>query len=142
MPRRHVRRLVTVGANMCDSQPDLFRMDSPAHCHARVARHIRVASANEIRAAPARQQLSALDLLLPDDFTRHVAMIDLLRRTRQGAGIANICCTSIPCSSYQGMKVLVRWDMAVEHQHVVKEKVVEVKNTRCLTVYICNFPER
>ena len=72
-------------ANLYDSQPDLFRMDSPAQCHARVARHLRVASANGIHAAPARQQFSALALLLSDDFTQHAAMTDLLQRTRQGA---------------------------------------------------------
>jgi len=72
-------------ANLYDSQPDLFRTDSPAQCHARVARHLRVASANGIHAAPARQHFSALALLLSDDFTQHPAMTDLLRRTRQGA---------------------------------------------------------
>jgi len=71
-------------ANLYDSQPDLFRMDSPAQCHARVARHLRVASANGIHAAPARQHFSALALLLSDDFTQHAAMTDVLRGTRQG----------------------------------------------------------
>ncbi|MYM73521.1 DUF3304 domain-containing protein [Duganella sp. FT134W] len=47
--------------------------------------------------------------------------------SRWGAGIANICCTSIPRVWYPGMKVLVRWDMPVGHQHVVKEKIVEVE---------------
>ena len=44
-----------------------------------------------------------------------------------GAASADICCTSIPRVWYPGMKVLVRWDMPVGHQHVVKEKVVEVE---------------
>ena len=72
-------------ANLYDRQPDLFRMDTPAQCHARVARHLRVASAHGIHAAPARQHFSALALLLSDDFTQHPAMTDLLQRTRQGA---------------------------------------------------------
>jgi len=72
-------------ANLYDSQPDLFRMDSPAQCHARVERHLRVASANGLHAAPVRQHFSALALILSDDFTQHAAMTDLLRRVRQGA---------------------------------------------------------
>jgi hypothetical protein len=72
-------------ANLYDSQPDLFRADSPAQCHARVERHLRLASANGIHAAPAREQFSALALLLADDFTQQAAMAELLRRTRQGA---------------------------------------------------------
>lgn len=44
-----------------------------------------------------------------------------------GAGVANICCTSIPRFWYPGMKVLVRWDMPEGRTHVVKEKTVEVE---------------
>ncbi|MYN18373.1 DUF3304 domain-containing protein [Rugamonas sp. FT107W] len=44
-----------------------------------------------------------------------------------GEGIANICCTSIPNVWYPGMKVLVRWNMPIGIQDVVKEKVVEVE---------------
>ena len=44
-----------------------------------------------------------------------------------GAGVANICCTSIPSVWYPGMKVLVRWDMPEGRTHVVNEKVVEVE---------------
>lgn len=47
--------------------------------------------------------------------------------SRWGAGNANICCVSIPDVWYPGMKVLVRWDMPVGLEHVVKEKVVEVE---------------
>jgi len=46
---------------------------------------------------------------------------------RWGVGGADVCCTSIPRVWYPGMKVLVRWDMPVEDQHIVKEKVVEVE---------------
>ena len=44
-----------------------------------------------------------------------------------GAGVANICCTSIPSVWYPGIKVLVRWDMPEGRTHVIKEKVVEVE---------------
>ncbi|MYM72677.1 DUF3304 domain-containing protein [Duganella sp. FT134W] len=47
--------------------------------------------------------------------------------SRWVAGMANICCTSIPYVWHPGMKVLVRWDMPQGHQHIVKEKIVEVE---------------
>ena len=72
-------------ANLYDKQPYLFEAASPAECHGRVARHLALASAHGIHAAPAREQFSALALMLADDFTRHAAMAQLLRRTRQGA---------------------------------------------------------
>src|SRR5471030_2184150 len=60
---------------------------------------------------------------------------------RWGEGIANICCTSIPEMWHPGMKVLVRWDMPVGHQHIVKEKIVEVeKYERPGDIYIVFFP--
>ncbi|MCC7682698.1 DUF3304 domain-containing protein [Janthinobacterium sp. FW305-128] len=46
---------------------------------------------------------------------------------RWGAGLANICCTSIPRVWYPEMMVRVRWDMPEEHTHIVKEKMVEVE---------------
>ena len=75
----------SVLANIYDSQPNLFQADSPAQCHARVARHLELASANGIDAAPARQHFSALALILADDFTQQPDMAELLRQTRQGA---------------------------------------------------------
>lgn len=61
--------------------------------------------------------------------------------SRWGVGSADICCTSIPNIWYPGMKVLVRWDMPVGHQHVVKEKVVEVeKYERPGDIYMVFFP--
>ncbi|NVD71793.1 DUF3304 domain-containing protein [Duganella sp. BJB1802] len=58
-----------------------------------------------------------------------------------GGGIANICCTSIPRVWHPGMKVLVRWDMPVGHQHIVKEKVVEVeKYERPGDIYLVFLP--
>ncbi|GJI97350.1 hypothetical protein RugamoR57_40680 [Duganella caerulea] len=60
---------------------------------------------------------------------------------RWGEGFANICCTSIPEVWHPGMKVLVRWDMPVGHQHIVKEKVVEVeKYERLGDIYMVFFP--
>src|SRR5476649_965246 len=47
--------------------------------------------------------------------------------SRWGEGIANICCTSIPRVWYPGMKVLVRWNMPIGIQDVIKEKMVEVE---------------
>jgi hypothetical protein len=44
-----------------------------------------------------------------------------------GAGVASVCCTSIPRVWYPGMKVRVRWDMPIGHTHNVKEKIVEVE---------------
>ncbi|MCC7682699.1 DUF3304 domain-containing protein [Janthinobacterium sp. FW305-128] len=46
---------------------------------------------------------------------------------RWGAGLANICCTSIPRVWYPGMMVLVRWNMPEGHTDVIKEKMVEVE---------------
>ena len=58
-----------------------------------------------------------------------------------GAASADICCTSIPRVWYPGMKVLVRWDMPVGHQHVVKEKVVEVEKYEVPgSIYMHFFP--
>jgi len=61
--------------------------------------------------------------------------------SRWGAGVANICCTSIPRVWYPGMKVRVRWDMPDGHTHNVKEKIVEVeKYERPGDVYLHFFP--
>ncbi|WP_426071662.1 DUF3304 domain-containing protein [Janthinobacterium sp. DSP2-3-3] len=46
---------------------------------------------------------------------------------RWGAGLANICCASIPRVWYPGMKVLVRWNMPEGRTDVIKEKMVEVE---------------
>lgn len=60
---------------------------------------------------------------------------------RWGAGIANICCSSIPRIWYPGMKVLVQWDMPEGHTHIVKEKTVEVeKYDEPGSIYIHFFP--
>ncbi|MYM27039.1 DUF3304 domain-containing protein [Duganella sp. CY15W] len=61
---------------------------------------------------------------------------------RWGAGVANICCASIPRVWQPGMKVLVRWNMPVGIQDVIKEKVVEVeKYDRPGSIYIHFFPD-
>ncbi|MYM27042.1 DUF3304 domain-containing protein [Duganella sp. CY15W] len=60
---------------------------------------------------------------------------------RWGAGVADICCASIPPAWYPGLKVLVRWDMPNGHEHIVKEKVVEVeKYSETGSIYIHFFP--
>jgi hypothetical protein len=61
--------------------------------------------------------------------------------SRWGAGMANICCTSIPYVWYPRMKVLVRWDMPQGHQHIVKEKIVEVERySEPGSIYMHFFP--
>ena len=58
-----------------------------------------------------------------------------------GAGVASVCCTSIPRVWYPGMKVRVRWDMPIGHTHNIKEKIVEVeKYERPGSVYLHFFP--
>ncbi|MYN18372.1 DUF3304 domain-containing protein [Rugamonas sp. FT107W] len=60
---------------------------------------------------------------------------------RWGVGGADICCTSIPNVWYPGMKVLVRWNMPIGIQDVIKEKVVEVeKYERPGDIYMVFFP--
>lgn len=60
---------------------------------------------------------------------------------RWGEGIANICCTSIPRVWYPGMKVLVRWNMPIGIQDVIKEKMVEVEKYEIPgSIYMHFFP--
>ncbi|WP_444843869.1 DUF3304 domain-containing protein [Duganella caerulea] len=60
---------------------------------------------------------------------------------RWGVGGPDICCTSIPEVWHPGIKVLVRWDMPLGHQHIVKEKIVEVeKYERPGDVYLFFHP--
>lgn len=57
------------------------------------------------------------------------------------AGLANICCMSIPEVWRPGMKVLVRWDMPEGHTHIYKEKTVEVeKYDEAGDIYLHFFP--
>jgi len=57
------------------------------------------------------------------------------------AGVANICCTSIPRVWYPGMKVRVRWNMPIGRMDVIKEKIVEVeKYEETGSVYLHFFP--
>ena len=61
---------------------------------------------------------------------------------RWGAGIASVCCASIPEVWYPGMKVRVRWDMPDGHTHIVKEKIVEVeKYDETGSIYLHFFPD-
>lgn len=58
-----------------------------------------------------------------------------------GAGVASVCCTSIPRVWRPGMKVLVRWNMPIGRQDVIKEKIVEVeKYERPGSIYLHFFP--
>ena len=59
--------------------------------------------------------------------------------SRWGAGIANICCTSIPRVWYRGMKVLVRWDMPEGHKHINRENLWKSRNMIARVAYICIF---
>lgn len=63
------------------------------------------------------------------------------RMSAWGAGIANICCTSIPRVWYPGMKVLVQWNMPDGIKDVIKEKIVEVeKYDETGSIYLHFFP--
>lgn len=58
-----------------------------------------------------------------------------------GAGIASVCCASIPRVWYPGMKVRVRWNMPIGRQDVIKEKIVDVeKYDRPGSIYLHFFP--
>lgn len=57
------------------------------------------------------------------------------------AGMANICCTSIPRVWYPGMMVRVRWNMPIGRTDVIKEKIVAVeKYERPGDIYLHFFP--
>lgn len=61
---------------------------------------------------------------------------------RWGAGMPDVCCTSIPRIWHPGIKVLVSWDMPEGHKHVIKEKMVEVeKYAEPGSVYLHFFPD-
>ncbi len=58
-----------------------------------------------------------------------------------GAGIANICCTSIPRVWHPGMKVSVRWNMPDGIKDEIREKIVVVERyDRAGDIYIHFFP--
>lgn len=58
-----------------------------------------------------------------------------------GAGIGDVCCTTLPTKWYPGMKVLVRWNMPEGIKDVYKEKMVEVeKYDEPATIYMHFFP--
>lgn len=61
---------------------------------------------------------------------------------RWSAGIASVCCASIPRVWYPGMKVRVRWNMPIGEKDVIKEKTVEVeKYERPGSIYLHFFPD-
>ncbi|KXB30646.1 hypothetical protein AT959_07830 [Dechloromonas denitrificans] len=58
------------------------------------------------------------------------------------AGIASVCCASIPEVWYPGMKVQVRWNMPIGEKDVIKEKTVEVeKYDEPGDIYLHFFPD-
>lgn len=57
------------------------------------------------------------------------------------AGVAGVCCASIPRVWYPGMKVRVEWNMPEGIKDVIKEKIVEVeKYDEPGSIYIHIFP--
>lgn len=87
-------------ANIHDTQSDVLRKHRALDCHARVARHLAIASAIGISSAGARQHFSVLSLCLTDDFTEHPAMAELLQRIRQGTDYRDAIGT-LPASFWQ-----------------------------------------
>ena len=60
---------------------------------------------------------------------------------RWGAGHAGICCASIYAVWHPGIKVLVEWDMPEGHQHIWKQKMVEVEKYDAPSdIYMHFFP--
>lgn len=58
-----------------------------------------------------------------------------------GAGIASVCCASIPRVWRPGMRVLVRWNMPIGRKDVIKEKFVEVERyDETGSIYLHFFP--
>lgn len=77
-------------ANIYDSQPDALQAHSPAQCHARVARHLALASRYGITAAPQRQHFCTMALGLSVQFTQHPAMAGLLQQVAQGGDFSRL----------------------------------------------------
>jgi hypothetical protein len=58
------------------------------------------------------------------------------------AGIANICCVTVPDKWRPDLKFSVRWDIPIGSKHVCKEKVVEVERyDEPGSVYLHFFPD-
>lgn len=87
---QHFNALVDAGeadhiiSNIGDTRPDLLKMDAPADIHQRVKDCIALANHGGIEAAPARQALAMLGLMLAPHFKQHPAFVNLLEQTRQG----------------------------------------------------------
>lgn len=57
------------------------------------------------------------------------------------AGVASVCCASIPMVWRPGLKARVRWNMPIGTKDVIKEKIVEVeKYDRPGSIYLHFFP--
>ena len=62
--------------------------------------------------------------------------------SRWGAGMADVCCATVPSKWYPGMRVLVQWDMPEGSKHNLKEKYVEVeKYDEPGSIYMHFFPD-
>lgn len=58
-----------------------------------------------------------------------------------GAGLANVCCISVPKKWNAGMKAQVRWDVPERSQHSYKEKTVDIERfDEGGSIYIHFFP--
>jgi hypothetical protein len=63
------------------------------------------------------------------------------RMSAWGAGIANICCISIPRIWHPEMKVVVEWNMPEGINDVIKKKIVSIeKYDRPGSIYLHFFP--
>lgn len=68
-----------------DVRPDLLKSCSPSQVHQRVQACLKLADKGGISAAPQRQALAMLGLILDECFMQHPAFVKLLDNTRQGS---------------------------------------------------------
>lgn len=68
-----------------DVRPDLLKSCSPSQAHQRVQACLKLADKGGISAAPQRQALAMLGLILDECFMQHPAFVKLLANTRQGS---------------------------------------------------------
>lgn len=71
-------------SSIYDSQPDVLRAHNPEQTYQIVSRHLTIATTHRIEASRARHHFSVLALTLPDRFTEHPAMVEILMRTCDG----------------------------------------------------------
>ncbi len=68
-----------------DVRPDLLKACTPVQIHRRVQACLKLAERGGISAAPQRQALAMLGLMLDERFMQHPAFLRLLDKTRQGS---------------------------------------------------------